>query len=106
MDFFIVKGLSENYIQDEEVSMGYEQTQIILPFSARLATQLYRLTNRRTDWERFRLDLRKSIDLSIILGIAKQLDVEVELLVTKTIIDFRKKKTPEKEIILDQICST
>lgn len=111
IDFFIVRNISANYIQIEEAwDMNSDHSPILLTLSDTIIHKenTPRLTNRRTDWQSFRLDLEIAINLTAPMRSTEQLDEEVELFVsniqqaawnnTPPIIQRRKGNNYPKEI--------
>lgn len=84
LDFFIIRKLPVAYIKVEK---GYDlcsdHTSIILILSERvmLKENNLTLTNRQTEWERFKLELNKRINLKVPLKTNEQLDQEVEKII-------------------------
>ncbi|KAL1448307.1 hypothetical protein WDU94_003690 [Cyamophila willieti] len=84
IDFFIFKNLSANYMTIENnYDLSSDHSGIILTLSDNiiLKTSNPILTNKRTDWKSFKLDLANKISLDVSLETPDQIDCELETLV-------------------------
>lgn len=84
IDFFAVKGLSNNYIEVTDCSdLTSDHTPVILTISETLIQREAppRLTTCKTDWDGFRIELESLIELQVPLQSPEQLEKEVNLLV-------------------------
>ncbi|KAI5754873.1 hypothetical protein M8J77_012232 [Diaphorina citri] len=84
LDFFVFKNLSSNYmmIEDtEELSSDHSAILLTLSENIILKTSNPVLTNKRTDWNSFKLSLARKINLSAPLQTEEQIDLELEKLV-------------------------
>ena len=81
LDFFILKGISSNYISMEDCfDLSSDHSPIILTLSETIITKqkTQRLTNKNTDWNGYRIELEQQINLRIPLKNKEQLDIETE----------------------------
>lgn len=84
VDFFIAKGISENYIHIENnEGLSSDHSPIILTISETVIEKEKppRLTSGKTNWETFALIIEESIDLQAPMKNKTQLEHEVELLI-------------------------
>lgn len=80
IDFFVVKGVSNNYIQVEDCpDLASDHSSVILTISNKVIKRqaLLTLTNQKTNWNGFRVDLERRIVLQIALKTPEQLEQEV-----------------------------
>lgn len=81
IDFFVVKGISGNHIiieSNDDLSSDHSPVILTLSETIMQKENLPRLTNRRTNWDKFREKLELSIDLGSPLETTGQVDAEVE----------------------------
>ena len=85
IDFFIAKGISENYIHIENnEGLSSDHSPIILTVSETLIEKENppKLTNNKTNWESFAELVEQSINLQVPIKNPNQLEEEVELLIS------------------------
>lgn len=85
IDFFIIKGLSNNYINAEENdNLSSDHSPVILTVSETIILKEYppKLASKKTDWEKFREKLEASIQMQAPLETKEQIEQEVEQLIT------------------------
>ena len=85
IDFFVLKGISDNYIHvSEGIDLTSDHSPVILTISKTLIqrNELPKLTNKWTDWEGFRNDLENLVELQVPLKTPVQLEEEVDTFVT------------------------
>ena len=81
IDFFIIKNVSTNYIQIEEIlELSSDHTTIVLSLNENAIQKSNNpvLVNRKTDWENFKITLEERIQLAVPLKTRENLDLEVE----------------------------
>lgn len=84
IDFFVVKGVSDNYIHVSEGNdLISDHSSVILTLSESIIQKdkLPRLTSSRTNWEGFRDELEALIKLQVPLITPQQLEKEVDLFI-------------------------
>lgn len=82
IDFFITKGLSDNYVKVENShDLCSDHSPVVMTVSKTLVEKLLppRLTSYKTDWEGFQKDLEDRIETQVPLKTPEQLLEEVEL---------------------------
>uniref|UniRef100_A0A0A9XZ61 Putative RNA-directed DNA polymerase from transposon X-element n=1 Tax=Lygus hesperus TaxID=30085 RepID=A0A0A9XZ61_LYGHE len=83
LDFFIVKGVSGNYIHTEDsdgLSSDHSPVIMTLSDSVILREETPKLINKQTNWELFREKLSESINLHVPIRTPEQLEREAERL--------------------------
>lgn len=81
LDFFIARKVSPNYIDVEEnFDLDSDHSAVIMTLSEIIIKKKARpmLVNKTTDWESFRIDLQKNINLNVSLRTTVQLEEEAE----------------------------
>lgn len=81
LDFFICKKIAANFVDiDEILDLNSDHSAVVLTLSGTLVRKEARpvLINKKTDWDSFRTDLDKTINLKVPLKTTYQLDMEVE----------------------------
>lgn len=81
IDFFIIKNISNNFIQIEDrQEMDSDHSPILLTVSENAIEKqsIPVLANKYTDWESFKVCLEEKIQLAVPLQYKEQLDAEVE----------------------------
>ena len=99
IDFFITKGLSDQYMTiDESSDLTSDHTPIVLTISETPSVNEApcRLINYRTDWKTFRDELASNIELRVPIKTSEQLEEEVENFISK-VQQAAWKSTPEKQ---------
>lgn len=100
IDFFIVKGISTNYVQAEScLDISSDHTPVLLTISETIITKQppISICNKHTNWENFKSDLENMITLHVPLKTKDQLEADAELF-TKQIQTTAKSNTPELKI--------
>lgn len=85
IDFFIVKGISGNYIEIEEsFDLNSDHSPIILTLSQDIIkkSDSIKLSNKKTNWENFKSQLEKTIQLQAPLKTPAQLEDELDKLIS------------------------
>lgn len=80
IDFFVVKGLSNNHLYvkgSDELSSDHTPVIMTLSENIIMKTRLPKLTNKRTNWEKFRAILERKIYLESPLDSVDRIDLEV-----------------------------
>lgn len=86
LDFFISKRVSPNYISVEDnYDLNSDHSAVILKVSEKVVEKLKKptLSDKSTNWEGYKSDLEREIDVSIPLNSIDQLDIAVEELTKK-----------------------
>lgn len=104
IDFFVVKGISNNRIKVEEsFDLSSDHSPVILKLSEKLVYNLEpaRLTGKTTNWEGFRNETEENIVLSAPLTTPYELEIEVDRFVEIVQIASwnntpKPRKTPDK----------
>lgn len=81
IDFFICKNISTNYLQVEEgYDMSSDHSTILLTYSKHIKRRecIPHLTNERTDWTSFRIELERRINLNTTIITDEELDMEID----------------------------
>lgn len=76
IDFFVIRNISSNYVQIEEAwDMDSDHSPILLTLSDSVIQKENppSLTNKRTDWESFKIQLEEQINLSVPIRSEEQL---------------------------------
>lgn len=79
LDFFIARKVSPNFIDVEEIlDLDSDHSAVLLTLSERIIKKEVRptLVNKTTEWESFRCDLQKNINLKVNLTTVPQLEQE------------------------------
>uniref|UniRef100_A0A0A9XM38 RNA-directed DNA polymerase from mobile element jockey n=1 Tax=Lygus hesperus TaxID=30085 RepID=A0A0A9XM38_LYGHE len=86
LDFFIVKNISTNYLLVEENDdLSSDHSPVLLTLSCHIIQKPYNpvLVNKNTDWDKFKVELAKNIDLHVSLESKEDIDREVHQLVRR-----------------------
>uniref|UniRef100_A0A0A9YSX4 Putative RNA-directed DNA polymerase from transposon X-element n=2 Tax=Lygus hesperus TaxID=30085 RepID=A0A0A9YSX4_LYGHE len=84
IDFFVIRNISANYLLvDDCYDLSSDHSPIILTLSEQVIQKTHNpvLTNHKTDWDKFKIEINRHVNLNDVLDTPASVDGELEKLV-------------------------